>query len=182
MYYNVGCVLWTNWLTQILHDFLVFQRLLKIPTERMTIKVRSPCNLRSNEAMHKMSLCGLRPVDYRYCPVGCHKVTGCIKALKWIEWKWTVVTILKAFIQTIRTHYKLHQGRKMSLQYERWLQFLWVVFTRRLHTLCYERVHSRPWSCRKRLPLMLCSQDLSKEQFQIKSGPEWITDTLINWI
>ena len=47
--------------------FLVFQRLLKIPMEKMTVKVLSPCSPRSNEAMPRMSLCGLRPVGCRYC-------------------------------------------------------------------------------------------------------------------
>lgn len=48
-----------------LHLCDIFQRQLKIPMERMTIKVLSLCSPRSNEAMPRMSLCGLRPVDYR---------------------------------------------------------------------------------------------------------------------
>lgn len=44
--------------TSFILMFLVFQRLLRIPMERMTVKVHSLCSHRPNEATLRMSLCG----------------------------------------------------------------------------------------------------------------------------
>lgn len=46
-----------------------FQRLLRIPMERTTIKARFLCSPKSNEATPRLSQCGLRLVDYRYYKV-----------------------------------------------------------------------------------------------------------------